>query len=164
MLVVQYGTVLWFVRKSGRGAVLPVALTMLVLFSTGITFTALIFSFNSNGDNHSFLALYVVVLSTLASTVLISLSYIVSAIEAILVVAISCVYRTVSFRSTNLVERVGLLTLIILGEGVIGVIRAIATTLINTWNVTNTMVAIGFAALIVLVMDFRLFSPETNSD
>ena len=75
-----------------------------------------------------------------------------SIVETVVIVVISCIFRTISFRSTNLVERVGLLTLIILGEGVIGVIRAIATTLINTFNITNSMAALGFGGLVLLVM------------
>ena len=54
----SYGSVLWFVRKSGRGAILPIALTMAVLFVTAMAFLGLIFTFNEGVNNHTYVALY----------------------------------------------------------------------------------------------------------
>ena len=78
-------------------------------------------------------------------------SYVVSTVEALLVFGISSYFRTISFQETNLVERVGLLTLIILGEGIIGVIRAVGVVLFQTDFITPKMFALSFAALMVLV-------------
>lgn len=55
MLVIQYGVVLWYVRKYGRGAVLPIILTMAVLFAAGITYIGLIFSFPNTGTSHGYI-------------------------------------------------------------------------------------------------------------
>jgi low temperature requirement protein LtrA len=54
---------------------------------------------------------------------MIFIRYVVVCVEAFAMIAISCVWRVVSFKHTHLVERIGLLTLIIMGEGIIGMAR-----------------------------------------
>jgi low temperature requirement protein LtrA len=51
--------------------------------------------------------------------------WIVLPIEAIIVVTISSVWRMLSFKETHLNERLSLLTLIIIGEGIIGVTKTV---------------------------------------
>lgn len=46
-------------------------------------------------------------------------------IEAVAVVTISSIWRMLSFKQTHLNERLSLLTLIIIGEGVIGVSKTV---------------------------------------
>jgi low temperature requirement protein LtrA len=46
-------------------------------------------------------------------------------LEAIFVVTISSIWRILSFKETHLNERLSLLTLIIIGEGVIGVSKTV---------------------------------------
>ena len=57
ILLVSYGSVLWFVRKAGRGAVLPIALTMGTLFATAMVFIGLIFTFSYGANNYTFVVL-----------------------------------------------------------------------------------------------------------
>ena len=47
--------------------------------------------------------------------------YIMMALEAIGVIAISSFWRMLSFKKTHLMERMSLLTIIVIGEGAIGV-------------------------------------------
>jgi low temperature requirement protein LtrA len=51
--------------------------------------------------------------------------YVVIMIESVGIVAISCCWRMLSFKKTHLVERMGLLTLIVIGEGAIGVTKTV---------------------------------------
>ena len=51
--------------------------------------------------------------------------YVVIMIESIGIVAISCCWRMLSFKKTHFVERMGLLTLIVIGEGAIGVTKTV---------------------------------------
>lgn len=51
--------------------------------------------------------------------------YVVAVAETILVTAVSMTWKQLSFKDTHLVERMTLLTLIILGEGAIAVAKAV---------------------------------------
>lgn len=48
-------------------------------------------------------------------------------VEVIAVMAASSIWKVVSFKQTHLVERLGLLTLIIIGEGIIVMLKAVNT-------------------------------------
>ena len=52
--------------------------------------------------------------------------YVVMVLEAIAVVAISCCWRILSFKKTHLMERMSLLTIIVIGEGAIGVTKTVS--------------------------------------
>jgi low temperature requirement protein LtrA len=69
-------------------------------------------------------------------------------------IAISCVWRVVSFRHTHLVERIGLLTLIIMGEGIIGLATSVSTILQNSVYVSKQAIGsiMGGVLLIVSLM------------
>jgi low temperature requirement protein LtrA len=47
-------------------------------------------------------------------------------LEVIIIVAVSCKWRMLSFKATHLAERMGLLTLIVIGEGAIGVTKTVS--------------------------------------
>lgn len=51
--------------------------------------------------------------------------YTVSALEAIAVLGISAAWKPLSFKKTHLSERMGLLSMIVIGEGVIGVTKTV---------------------------------------
>lgn len=52
--------------------------------------------------------------------------WIVLLLEGIFTIGISCIWRMLSFKKTHLIERMGLLTLIVIGEGAIGVTKTIS--------------------------------------
>jgi low temperature requirement protein LtrA len=52
--------------------------------------------------------------------------YIVVVLEAIAAIAISCFWRMLSFKKTHLMERMSLLTIIVIGEGAIGVTKTVS--------------------------------------
>ena len=52
--------------------------------------------------------------------------YIMMVVEAIAVITISSVWRMLSFKKTHLMERMSLLTLIVIGEGAIGVTKTVS--------------------------------------
>jgi len=81
--------------------------------------------------------------------------YVVVIAEALAMIAISCVWRVVSFRHTHLVERIGLLTLIIMGEGIIGLATSVSTILQNTVVVSGSAIGtiIGGVLLIVSMLN-----------
>jgi low temperature requirement protein LtrA len=61
------------------------------------------------------------------------------------------IWRIISFKYTHLVERLQLLTLIIIGEGIIGMVKSVAS--ITKGQTSNNMSKIGtvIAAVLLLV-------------
>lgn len=107
-LIVQYGIILFFVRKYNHTHV-PLLGTMAVLFLTAMAYLGTFWGFDVDaltdvsshgGDPHSsqprtYYAWYGIAVA-----------------EAAAVITISSIWRVVSFKRTHLVERVGLLSLI----------------------------------------------------
>jgi low temperature requirement protein LtrA len=77
--------------------------------------------------------------------------YVVVIFEALAMVAISCVWRVVSFRHTHLVERIGLLTLIIMGEGIIGLATSVSTILQNSVSVSKQAIGTIIGGVLLIV-------------
>jgi len=75
--------------------------------------------------------------------------------EALAMIAISCVWRVVSFRQTQNVVRIGLKNLIIMGEGIIGLATSVSTILQNSVYVSKQAIGtiIGGVLLIVSVIN-----------
>lgn len=111
VLVGQYLQSLWFTRgyKAVRLPMLTIAATE---FVAALIYFGLFFSF---GKGH--VEAYIV-------------WYIVAGVETMICTAISSYYRVVSFKGTHLVQRMSLLTLIILGEGVM-MLAEKATTIVQ---------------------------------
>lgn len=51
--------------------------------------------------------------------------YAVIVVEAVIVITISCFWRMLGFEKTHLMERMSLLTIIVIGEGAIGVTKTV---------------------------------------
>lgn len=107
ILTFQYSVAFWWVRKYKK-AWWPMLAHIGILFTSAMIFLGLSFAFSAN-----------ISASVLAGW------YVVVGIEAIAILAISGNVPFLSFRRTVLVERLGLLTLIILGEGIIGMCTSI---------------------------------------
>ncbi|KAK4624526.1 hypothetical protein CLAFUW4_06423 [Fulvia fulva] len=107
VLVFQYLQSLWFTRHYKK-TILPMLMVASTYFVAAIIYLGLFWSFhlNGTGKNHSYIAWYIVAIC-----------------ETIVATAVSSVYRNISFKGTHLVQRMSLLTLIILGEGVIVVAK-----------------------------------------
>lgn len=101
ILLIQYSYVLFWVRGHGK-IVIPLLIHILTFTLGAAVCVGLVFTFEKGKTSRSYLAWYGVAL-----------------LEALAVFISSSRWRSVSFKRTHLHERVGLLTLIILGEGVI---------------------------------------------
>ncbi|PVI06041.1 hypothetical protein DM02DRAFT_583701 [Periconia macrospinosa] len=112
LLTVQYSVVLFFVyRERYSKLYLPLVL-MVVLYATAAgIFGAMTPAFRAAAPSaHS---IYVV-------------WYIVMGVESFGVIAISSIWRMLSFKKTHLMERMSLLTLVVIGEGAIGVTKTVS--------------------------------------
>lgn len=76
--------------------------------------------------------------------------YVMAAFEIAAVIVTSSVWKSVSFKKTHLVERMGLLTLIILGEGIIVMLKAI-NAVVKGFGWTKSSFGVVAAALCVIV-------------
>jgi low temperature requirement protein LtrA len=79
-----------------------------------------------------------------------SVWWIVMAAETVATISISCVWRMLSFKKTHLVERMGLLTLIVIGEGAIGVTKTISRLMGKSGGLEPE--ASGLVLCIVLIL------------
>ena len=102
ILIVQYTTVLAFTRKQAD-ALIPLVLQAITLAISAAIFIGIYFSFNEEHGTKGQIGWIIV-----------------SVAEAFSLFAISSRWTSFSFRHSCLPQRVGLLTLIILGEGIIG--------------------------------------------
>ncbi|KAL9111309.1 MAG: hypothetical protein Q9227_004186 [Pyrenula ochraceoflavens] len=109
ILMIQYGVVLVYVRPWWKKTFVPLAVIMVTLFVTAMVFLGLFFAFQPDRGSHAYAGFYVVL-----------------GIEAIVTIATSMKWRFIGFKHTHLVERVGLLTLIIMGEGIIGMTKSVS--------------------------------------
>ena len=105
LLIIQYTTVLTFTRKQ-VDALVPLILQAVTLVISAAVFIGIYFSFNEVNGTRGQIGWIVI-----------------SVAEALSLFAISSRWNNFSFRHSPLPQRVGLLTLIILGEGIIGFAR-----------------------------------------
>lgn len=139
--IVQYSIVLYFVRAFDK-TLIPMLLTMLVyvgaaagFLSTYLTDPKAMLQKGMDGAIHA------------------RIWYIIICIEAVAIIVISMIWRILSFKHTHLVERVGLLSLIIMGEGIIGLVKstsyAVQGTMVTVWQETGI---VAFAVLLIYLI------------
>jgi low temperature requirement protein LtrA len=82
--------------------------------------------------------------------------YVIAIFETALTTAVSCYMRVISFKGTHFVQRMSLLTLIILGEGVIGATKSISSIVKNRYIFSAGVVGQIISAVLVIVSSTRL--------
>ena len=107
VLTFQYG-VAFLLLKDYKKSHTPMAAHMAVLFTSAMLFLGMSFTFTRTSSQKVLIGWYIIV-----------------AVEALSISMISGQVNFLSFRATVIVERLGLLTLIVLGEGIIGMCEAI---------------------------------------
>jgi hypothetical protein len=85
--------------------------------------------------------------------------YIIAISETILTVAVSCIRfgRVISFKGTHMVQRMSLLTLIILGEGIIVICKSISKIVKNDYLWTAQVVGQIIAAVLIIYFLYMLY-------
>jgi len=111
LLAIQYVVVLFFTYQARYSKLyLPLGLMIAIYAVAACVFAAMTPAFKT--DDTSKRLVYLV-------------WYIMMALEAIGVIAISSFWRMLSFKKTHLMERMSLLTIIVIGEGAIGVTKTV---------------------------------------
>lgn len=171
-LVAQYGVVLYYVRTYKK-TTWPLLLTMLALFIGAMVYLGTFFGFPESaadkasfpiehGGSKTYVAWYVTLdnMVSLANRV----RYTLACVEALAVIAISCYWRVVSFRHTHLVERIGLLTLIIMGEGIIGMTKSVSTILQTSSTVAPSDIGTIVASVLLIYFIWVLYFDQIEND
>lgn len=83
--------------------------------------------------------------------------YIIALSETILTVTVSCVWRIISFKGTHMVQRMSLLTLIVLGEGIIVICKSISKIVKNEYLWTAAVVGQIIAAVLIIYFLYMLY-------
>ncbi|KAK4209741.1 bacterial low temperature requirement A protein-domain-containing protein [Rhypophila decipiens] len=114
LFAIQYMVVGTFTAMARRTDLfLPLALNIVVYLVAAGAFAAMISKFPDDKPADESNGIY-------------SVWWVVMTLETIATIAISCSWRMLSFKKTHLIERMGLLTLIVIGEGAIGVTKTIS--------------------------------------
>lgn len=89
--------------------------------------------------------------------------WITSAVEAAVLLFISCQSVSMSFDQTNLVERMGALTLIVMGEGIIGMTESISSILRTSPTVSGTTIGVTIAVILTCYFLWMLYFDHTDT-
>ncbi|CRK38140.1 hypothetical protein BN1723_004379 [Verticillium longisporum] len=116
LMVIQYSVALHFVRRHTESMTWPLSLTIATLVFSGGSFLSMTVSFNPGAKPG--LGIYY-------------LYYVILGIEAAVTLGISIAWRKTGFKRTHLTERMGLLTLVIIGEGAIGATKTVGKVMGN---------------------------------
>ncbi|OCL03444.1 hypothetical protein AOQ84DRAFT_302786, partial [Glonium stellatum] len=149
VLVAQYGSTLYFTRKY-RATKLPLLLVMGSYTIAAILYGALTAAF-PKGDTTTKSSVYVA-------------WYIISIVETLLTTAVSCRWRVISFKGTHLIERMSLLTLIILGEGIIVVCKSISKIVKNYYIFTAPVIGQIISAVLIIYFLYMLYFDRLRSN
>jgi low temperature requirement protein LtrA len=143
-LFCQYGVTLLYTKKYKK-TVVPLAMVMASTLLAAVLYGVLTPTFPKNVFNampqksNVYIAWYVIALS-----------------ETILTVVVSCVWRIISFKGTHMVQRMSLLTLIILGEGIIVICKSISKIVKNEylWSISVVgQIVAGKSTVSLLTID-----------
>ncbi|KAG0633377.1 bacterial low temperature requirement A protein-domain-containing protein [Tuber brumale] len=142
ILMIQYFVVMLFARIK-KQAMLPLALHCLTMAVAGSLYLGLYFAFEKGNPAKSYIGWYIAAI-----------------FEACAIIGTSSVWRVVSFKKTHLVERMGLLTLIILGEGIIVMLKAVNAIVKGTgWTADLAGIV---AASLAIIYFFWMFYFDYN--
>ncbi|KAA8892620.1 bacterial low temperature requirement A protein-domain-containing protein [Sphaerosporella brunnea] len=107
-LGIQYAVATVYASKTFKKGILPLVIHSVTMFAAGFAYLGLYFTFQGSPAPKTYIAWYGIIL-----------------IEVFAVCTSSSIWNVLSFKHTHLVERLGLLTLIIIGEGIIVMLKAV---------------------------------------
>ncbi|KAF2131089.1 hypothetical protein P153DRAFT_365692 [Dothidotthia symphoricarpi CBS 119687] len=110
LLAVQYAVVLFYTTKARyTKLIIPLGIMVGIYTICACSFGAMTFAFTGTKKEKLVYLVW----------------YITMAVEVVVVIAVSCFWRMLSFKKTHLMERMSLLTIIVIGEGAIGVTKTV---------------------------------------
>ncbi|KAJ4320292.1 hypothetical protein N0V94_003469 [Neodidymelliopsis sp. IMI 364377] len=88
----------------------------------------------------------------------------IAIVEGLVVLLVAMTWRIVSFKHTHIVERLQLLTLIIIGEGIIGMIKSVACITKGQAKNNSTELGSVVAAVLLLYLMYMLYFDQFSKD
>jgi low temperature requirement protein LtrA len=145
VLLVQYTVSLWWV-KGYKKARLPLLAHMTIVFLAAMVFLGLSFFFNKDNGEH-----------------ILDGWYVVMGLEAAAVLLVSGKTSFLNFRRTNIVERLGLLTLIILGEGIMGLAEQVSKINNGDGVFSGDIIGQIICAVAIVYLIYMLYFDQTET-
>ncbi|KAF7195204.1 hypothetical protein HII31_03410 [Pseudocercospora fuligena] len=142
ILVAQYIQTIWFSRKYRRAAI-PLIYIVATYWTAAMVYLGLFFTFyhGRKDENHTYLTWYAIAIT-----------------ETAVVTFISSKWRIISFKHTHLVQRMSLLTLIILGEGIMGLAKACQKiSKISIFHFWPSVIGAIICAVLILYFIYMLY-------
>lgn len=136
LFALQYGVALYFIKTKTKALTAPVALTITALVLIAGSFYSMTPAFSVQSGNG--MNIYYV-------------WYIILTVEFGIVIALSTIWRQLSFKKTHLVDRMRLLTMIIIGEGAIGVTKTVAKVMQKSGGLTIEGCSMVVCIVLILV-------------
>lgn len=90
--------------------------------------------------------------------------YVIAISETILTVTVSCIWRIISFKGTHMVQRMSLLTLIILGEGIIVICKSISKIVKNDYLWTSAVIAQIVCSILIIYFYYMLYFDRMHEE
>ncbi|KAL1956793.1 hypothetical protein VTO42DRAFT_6847 [Malbranchea cinnamomea] len=146
VLILQYATVAWYVRVWKHTLVAKTAV-MAILFGAAMVYLGLSFVFIRNPQVHGYVGWYVV-----------------SGVEAVLMIAISSFWKVLSFKNTAIVDRFAGMTLIVLGEGVVGMTKAATGIAQGTTKVTKSSIGLMIAYVLIVYFIYMMYFDQLDEE
>ncbi|KAL8652839.1 MAG: hypothetical protein Q9226_004091 [Calogaya cf. arnoldii] len=138
VLICQYGSVLLWVK--GHKKIITPLLIHITAFAVGAVLCfAFFFMFNARSSGQAYIGWYIIIV-----------------MEALAVFLSSSKWWNVSFQRTNLSERCGLLTLIILGEGIIVLTKSM-NYIVKGENFSSGIIAQIISAVLMIYFIYMLY-------
>lgn len=155
-LVFQYGTTLFFSRQYKK-TVLPLAVIMGSTTVAAILYGVLTTAFPK--IKYDAAGNYL-----LQKSDVYIVWYVIGLLEITVTVGVSMFWRVISFKGTHMVQRMSLLTLIVLGEGIIVICKAISKVVKNYILWTPEMIGQVIAAVLIIYFLYMLYFDSLHEE
>ena len=132
VLICQYGSIIYWVRHHKK-MVIPLLIHVVALAIGAVICLGLTFAFTSTSSKRAYIGWYVVVV-----------------LEAVIMFVSARIWNGVGFKHTNINERCGLLTLIILGEGIIVLAKSF-NYIVKGENFSPAIIGQVISAVLIIV-------------
>jgi low temperature requirement protein LtrA len=83
--------------------------------------------------------------------------YVIGITETLVTVGVSCIWRIISFKGTHMVQRMSLLTLIILGEGIIVICKSISKIIKNDYQWSSAIIGQIVASILIIYFLYMIY-------
>lgn len=146
-LAIQYGLTMLYIRarRPGERWIWPFIASIATHLAAAVMFAA---TYPIDGTH---------------SSTSVTIWWATSLAEAAMVLFISCYWKAMSFYKTNLAERMGALTLIVMGEGIIGLTDSISKIMNAVPKPSNIAILLGVVVILTCYSIWILYFDHTDT-